>query len=254
MQDRYVGDVGDYGKYGLLRYLLNRTNLRLLVAWYRVINEFGNKDGKHTSYLQQRGKYRECDAELFDSLSLIISTGSRTLEQVDISGLFPEDSVFASEPLSYKGTTALSPLGRSKRQQIRDAWLSSWVNRCSRDSLVYLDPDNGIATDKTPATSLKHCFPDDIRAVWNKGSSMVIYHHLNRHRDHGTHVEQIQTMVRNLNEVIPKASLTCVHFRRGTSRAFFVAVQPTHADSLLPNLRAYQESSWKQHADIHFFP
>src|SRR5829696_4979011 len=49
MQDRYVGDVGDFGKYGLLRTL--GAGLSLGVVWYLVPNESHNADGKHTSYL-----------------------------------------------------------------------------------------------------------------------------------------------------------------------------------------------------------
>ena len=36
MQDNYVGDIGDYGKYGLLRNV-TVAGLRLAVNWYRVI-------------------------------------------------------------------------------------------------------------------------------------------------------------------------------------------------------------------------
>ena len=46
MQDRYVGDVGDFGKYGLLGSLCGKDEygaaLRLGVLWYRF-------DGKDTS-------------------------------------------------------------------------------------------------------------------------------------------------------------------------------------------------------------
>ena len=36
MQDNYVGDIGDYGKYGLLRNV-TAAGLRLAVNWYRVV-------------------------------------------------------------------------------------------------------------------------------------------------------------------------------------------------------------------------
>jgi hypothetical protein len=50
MQDRYFGDVGDLGKYGLLRALsgLNEEpQLRLGVVWYLFPDESHNTDGKH---------------------------------------------------------------------------------------------------------------------------------------------------------------------------------------------------------------
>jgi hypothetical protein len=33
MQDRYVGDVGDFGKYGLLDFISSETKLKLGVNW-----------------------------------------------------------------------------------------------------------------------------------------------------------------------------------------------------------------------------
>ena len=58
MQDRYTGDVGDFGKYGLLRWLCGQdaAPLRLGVVWYRadssIINADPPNDGKHVEYLQ----------------------------------------------------------------------------------------------------------------------------------------------------------------------------------------------------------
>lgn len=48
MQDRYVADVGDFGKYGLLCYLAgitcdsNEDKLKLGVIWYLTPSSHGN--------------------------------------------------------------------------------------------------------------------------------------------------------------------------------------------------------------------
>jgi len=61
MQNRYVGDIGDFGKYHLLKILSqgngldNGGNLVLGVVWYLVPNENHNGDGKHIRYLQKSG-------------------------------------------------------------------------------------------------------------------------------------------------------------------------------------------------------
>ena len=44
VQDRYVGDVGDFGKYGLLRALCG-GDLTLGVVWYLYPDEEANNDG-----------------------------------------------------------------------------------------------------------------------------------------------------------------------------------------------------------------
>ena len=68
LENRYVGDVGDFGKYGLLKALClpskvpGGCNLSLGVVWYLVPDE--SKDGKLTGYLKDssnnRRLYRIC--------------------------------------------------------------------------------------------------------------------------------------------------------------------------------------------------
>jgi hypothetical protein len=74
MQNRYVGDVGDFGKYGLLKSLCtanrtNSSNLTLGVIWYLVPDESHNDDGMRTKYLnlnKSDNKFRKCDPHLYD--------------------------------------------------------------------------------------------------------------------------------------------------------------------------------------------
>ena len=51
MQDKYAGDVGDFGKFALLRALCDGRQLG--ICWYRTdsVLETTN-DGKHLDYLQ----------------------------------------------------------------------------------------------------------------------------------------------------------------------------------------------------------
>jgi hypothetical protein len=53
MQDRYAGDTGDFGKFGLLRQIA-KTGLVIGLNWYRTYRDeehILNKDGKHIAYL-----------------------------------------------------------------------------------------------------------------------------------------------------------------------------------------------------------
>lgn len=36
MQDKYVGDIGDFGKYALLKHMRNEMDLSLGIVWYLV--------------------------------------------------------------------------------------------------------------------------------------------------------------------------------------------------------------------------
>jgi len=84
VQDRYAGDLGDYLKFGLLRWLVpldSPASLRLGVVWYRTINEAHNADGKHTAYLQpghrSSARLRPLDPDLHQRLASVVASGRR---------------------------------------------------------------------------------------------------------------------------------------------------------------------------------
>ena len=51
MKNQYIGDIGDYGKYGLLRFMANR-GIKIGVNWYLTENG-GSSDGRFTDYLNR---------------------------------------------------------------------------------------------------------------------------------------------------------------------------------------------------------
>ena len=71
MKNQYVGDIGDYGKYGLLRFLANQ-GIKLGINWYLTADD-GSRDGKFTDYLNQSSE-RVYDPELFDALRAVAAT------------------------------------------------------------------------------------------------------------------------------------------------------------------------------------
>jgi len=81
MQNRYVGDVGDFGKYGLLRGIFQKPpEYKLGIVWYLVPDGYGDSksatnDGKHIAYLEDCNKprFRGCDEDLYDYLKSIVS-------------------------------------------------------------------------------------------------------------------------------------------------------------------------------------
>ena len=51
MKNQYVGDIGDYGKYGLLRFLSNR-GIKIGINWY-LTEDDKSSDGKFIEYLKK---------------------------------------------------------------------------------------------------------------------------------------------------------------------------------------------------------
>ena len=88
MQDRFVGDIGDFGKYGLLRALRGihpRADpcLKLGLAWYVPDSETVQRTpvghGQNIGYLfnpKTRDRYRNCDEECVDLLPQVVSASS----------------------------------------------------------------------------------------------------------------------------------------------------------------------------------
>ena len=54
MKDQYVGDIGDFGKYSLLRAFAD-AGVKVGVNWYLTEND-GSTDGKFTEYLKKNDR------------------------------------------------------------------------------------------------------------------------------------------------------------------------------------------------------
>jgi len=87
MQDRYAGDLGDFLKLGLLRWLVapsfDAPPHRLGVVWYLAPNESHNADGKHVAYLDRQNsagrQLRPLDPDLYDRLVAMVAGGERSV-------------------------------------------------------------------------------------------------------------------------------------------------------------------------------
>ena len=113
MQNRYVGDLGDFGKFGLLRALCANTDtgiprpLTLGVVWYLVPDEGHNSDGKFTQFLdptaQNQQNFRFCDPTLYDALRDIVESNARSVTSVRNAGVLPPGTKYHETPLSFAG-------------------------------------------------------------------------------------------------------------------------------------------------------
>jgi hypothetical protein len=100
MQNRYVGDIGDYLKLGVLRAL--SPGFHLGIAWWLFPDESHNRDGRHISYLNRPDQWRHFDPDLFDTLHEIVSSGRRHVHALEAAGVLP-GAIFASELIPIGG-------------------------------------------------------------------------------------------------------------------------------------------------------
>ncbi len=76
MKNQYVGDVGDFGKYSLLR-AFSGNGIKVGINWYLTENDESN-DGKFTSYLDEESMRRR-SPEVFDALKRIAINHEKTV-------------------------------------------------------------------------------------------------------------------------------------------------------------------------------
>jgi len=251
MQDRYVGDVGDYGKYALLRQLSGVTDagmsLRLGIVWCLFPNEAHNNDGKHTSYLRNQ-KMRLLDPVLYDHLRQTLELQKRSVQTIAQGSLFTPNTVFFDDLVC---PFASQRSNTSHRLTHREAWLASGL-RATRDcDLVFFDPDNGIAPQtiqRGHPRAGKYIFWEEVIPFVQRGQSLVIYHHINRL---SPAKRQVTDLIAIFREKLPMAATVVpLLFRRGSCRVFWIIPSTQHYDLLMSRVQHMMESDWRDHFEI----
>ena len=259
MQNRYVGDVGDFGKYHLLKSLCignnNELDLSLGVVWYRVPDENHNDDGKHIRYLEQThsnlARFRSGDPALYDSLSEIIKGDKRDVSIIKEFNVLPTNTVFYETPLSYEGMPNNSPAVRKDRIIYRKRWSSKALDATLGCNLIFVDPDNGLEVNSVKShqkTGPKFTFFEELLPFAKRGQSLVIYHHLCRS---GSAEVQIKERLDQLKEKLGIDNVYALLYKRGTLRAFFIVPSSEHIGLLKERgIRLTQISPWKEHFSV----
>lgn len=171
MQDKYAGDIGDYGKIALLRELYSQ-GLSIAVNWYLV--EPPEREQKtNGSVKQEDGKYlipekfKVCDMALADILTRIAKSNDRSVSAIEQANLIPK-AVYFNKPLLVKD---------------RNVWHKRALKTLNDAELVFVDPDNGMlakSVGKRSARSIKYTFYEEVCDYINRGQSVLIYNHRSR--------------------------------------------------------------------------
>ena len=255
MQNRYVGDVGDFFKLGLLRWLVapsfDAPPMRLGIVWYRVADESHNADGKHVKYLDPTTKagaaLRPLDPELYDRLAALVGSGARTLEALEDAGVLPIDVRTFDDELTFDGLET-----KAERAAFRADWLTRARDELASCSLVFVDPDNGVrrSDHKNPSSqrkAVKHAYLDELAPFIERGQSLVAYHHADR-----TDKVRQQALRRMADaaEELGVEPLAAVRASRGSTRLFLVVPVEAHRSQLERRLVTLTRSPWAAELDV----
>lgn len=248
MQNRYCADVGDFGKYGLLRWLCWKTGLRLGVNWYLVPDESGNADGTHTGYLahteENRFRFQGCDPCLWEALGTIIKEDDRSVERVRTDSILSGKPSFYEDVLEWPSDMkATSPKGRSAREEHRRAWVKRGHEKLRDCELVFLDPDNGLETKtkRYNAKGPKYVFFDEILPYYQRGASIIIYQHMNHSM---RAVVQVRDRVRDIKRRLNAQDCLPLLYHRWNARAFLIVPTQAHTEVLKASAKEFLASPW----------
>ena len=192
MRDDFVGNIGDYGKYGLLRALCGlhprgtSDHLSLGVIWYQTPPqgvESGNFD-----YLGQK-KYETCDPDLFGALREVRDSAGdsgqqRNLSVIEDSRILGEDTVFFDKAV---------PGDIPSRRK----WFAEVLQAVNQQDVIFLDPDEGLHVKKSERLSEKHACIGELEEIIMAGKIAVVYHHHDAFR--------LQYRIRDLAEQLRSA-------------------------------------------------
>lgn len=252
MQNRYAGDIGDFGKFGFLRSLLGSSEWRLGVVWYLFPDEKQTADGRFTQYLDKT-HFKECDTDLHDKLARIVQ-GSRSVSALEQSGILSDNTLYYSECVDfYHKFPGQEKENKERRLVSRERWLKNAVERLKVCDAIFLDPDNGlevVSCPKSYAKSGKYAYYSEVRELFQNKEICIIYHHLNRHGKHGPHHKQITDRVIDLRrEIEPSGRIFAIRCRPYSPRAYFVLCTKESDGEIHRRIKIFIQTRWRMYWD-----
>lgn len=241
MQDRYAGDIGDYGKIALLKELHNQ-GLSIGVNWYRT-EPLAFEINRNGGYKQNDGAYgisselKECDPALAETLTKIATDDhNRSVFSLESANLIP-DAVY------YHDTVPV---------ESREDWHAKALSffRKNNADLVFLDPDNGLlvpSAKKGSPRSVKYAFYEEVADYLCQRHSVLIYNHRSRKSE----LQYFCEIESQLREIIPErmhnTEIFEITFPRYSVRDYFaIPASPEHTNRIRNAFSTMLSGKWTE--------
>jgi hypothetical protein len=194
MQNRYVGDIGDYSKFVLINNLFNDKKVGII--WYLYPNE-GNGDGKFRNY----ENYDLNDKEIVNIMKKFseVEEDKRNIQELEneFNGF---DLTFFNECIDKDCNSFFS--NYKKREEYRKEWFKKALDKVKDCDVVFADPDNGteIKIKSCPLESVargKYILLDEIEQLFKNHKIIMIYQHFERFKGHKKCIDEKEIEIRN---------------------------------------------------------
>ncbi len=240
MQNRYTGDIGDYGKLGLLRWL-EQAGMRIGVNWYLTPDgKEKNDDGKFVKYLKNQS-FRNCDPQLWEALGEIVNSGTRKICSLQTEKILK--AVFYDAEMNFCGTTSAA------RKEERCCWHQDALARLSHRDIVFVDPDNGLMVPSAIGRrkNIKYVLSQELHDYYAAGASVIYYQHKARCKDF-VYTARNRELLESGD--FPDARTLGLKFRTTSQRFYFFILQPQHELFVQTQIQAMLKTEWKNHFSL----
>lgn len=210
MKNQYFGDINDYKKYSLLRYLSSWGQIKTAVCWVLTRDDDGN-DGNRVKYLQQPDKWRSYDPTLYEYLQeYVFRRGIRNVKMLETSDILA-NCRFYSEVIDDD-------------IKLREAYFNRFLEFAEGADLVFFDPDNGLEVKSIPRgkrNSSKYLYWSEVKTSYEAGYSILIYQHFPR--------MQRESYIHNLVQQFKAITdVNRIFYYKTRQVVFFLLPQPKH--------------------------
>jgi hypothetical protein len=245
VQDKYVGDIGDYGKFGLLRFLSKACpEISIGINWYYVGSETDkgeNSDGRFIEYLDEKPEesdLQKCDPGLIEILREIVLKNRRKVSELMKENIVPGATYYA-EPLEYS-----SPSDSGKNKSIREEWFDKSAKTLEKSDIIFTDEDNGVQVSSVSPYSRKgkkYISYDEIEQYYKIGKSIIIYNHHSMEKSE----KYLGRFVQIKNRL--KIDIDCMDiltFSKYSGRDYVFIIQSEHRKNIKKALDEFKKSRW----------
>lgn len=233
MQDRYAGDIGDYGKFGFLQ-ALERAGLSIGINWYYTRPDKPNQKHEDGRY-RIAPKYFECAPELASALheiSVREGTG-RSVEALEQAHLL-KTALYYREPVGLKDK--------------RCEWHKEALDKLQSAKTVFLDPDNGLlakSVGRNSQKSVKYVFDDEIQDYLRKGQAVILYHH-RLHKKAELYFTEIADRIGAFSNEFHLQIMSLTFPRCSVRDYFIICPGGRYVDQIKEAMESMLNSAWEQ--------
>ncbi len=235
MKNQYFGDINDYKKYSLIRYLSNFGQIKTAICWI-LTRDDDRSDGNRINYLRQPEKWRNFDTSLYQYLQdNVLLRKIRDVKILETSDILTNCS-FYSEIVD-------------DNIELREIYFNRCLEFAKHSNLIFFDPDNGLEVKSVPfgkKNSSKYLYWREVTASFKAGHSILIYQHFPR-MNRESYINNLVLQFKAITEA------KRIFYYKTRHVVFFLLAQPKH-ESLFIESNANILNIWGKIISIRELP